>query len=208
MTEKTKAKMNAVFMTFGLNKQDHVEKYGEGETMFTLINKDGIMLIKSQIDIDIELNLVHTNGTDEAVVKASTVYKRKIYQTFGEVNPANNTFGHPVNVAEKRAMSRLVLDCVGLYESDFLGSDEFHGNPLAEAAKPKRKRKTSIRSAGSAIDAVIKKTSKKIATKKVTNKNQKLEKPEFKSEEKKGPEKSGKEIAKDMLSVKQVGSAR
>lgn len=213
MTEKTREKMNAVFIEYGLNREDHVESYGTGETKFTLINRDGIMIIKSKLDIDIVYDLVHTNGKDEAVIKATTVYKRKNYQTFGEVNASNNTFAHPVNVAEKRAMNRIVLECVGLWESDFLGSDEFHGNPLAEKTPPKKPRKPAIRKLGEKVEDVIK-TSKKATsinrdpvTKKFIKRTDAKKTPPKK---KSGPPKfkTGKSIAKDLLAVKQIGSTR
>lgn len=212
MTENSRDKMNAVFIKYGLNKEDHIESYGAGETKFTLINRDGIMLIKNALDIEIDYELVHTNGKDEAVIKATTILKRKNYQTFGEVNPLNNTFAHPVNVAEKRAMSRIVLECVNLYEADFLGSDEFHGNPLAEKAIPKRKRKPPVRDLGAdKLEEVIAKSEKATpaAKKKPPVKKPAAKKVEGGPAKFKAPAKrTGKEIAIDMLAVKHIGSTR
>ena len=126
MNDLQRAALNKVFKDYGLNKKLHVAQHDE----FTIINRNGIMHLKYKLGISIEYDLVHTNGINTAIVKASTLFDGSVIQTFGEVSPQNNGFPHPVNIAEKRSMSRLVLECVGLYDSEILGADEYYGNPL------------------------------------------------------------------------------
>jgi hypothetical protein len=133
MDNRQRKLLNKIFTQFEMDRNSHVAE----ENDFTIINRNGIMHLKYKMDLSIEYELVHTNGVNIAVIKASTLHNGMIKQTFGEVSPQNCDFGHPVNVAEKRAMSRLVLECAGLYDSEFLGEDEFHSNPIARN-KPKK----------------------------------------------------------------------
>ena len=48
----------------------------------------------------------------------------KSIETYGEASPKNNRNAYPVAMAEKRAMSRIVLKLAGFYELGFFGEDE------------------------------------------------------------------------------------
>jgi len=48
----------------------------------------------------------------------------KIIETYGEATPKNNKNSYTVAMAEKRAMSRIVLKLSGFYENGFFGEDE------------------------------------------------------------------------------------
>jgi hypothetical protein len=56
--------------------------------------------------------------------------------TFGEAAPWNNTMGYPVAMAEKRALSRLVLKLTGIYALGYYGEDE--ADDFAQAAREHR----------------------------------------------------------------------
>ena len=47
-----------------------------------------------------------------------------VISSFGETSKANNTNIYPVAMCEKRALSRVVLKLVGMYELGAVGEDE------------------------------------------------------------------------------------
>ncbi len=152
MTRAQRAQLNKVFDLYGLNDKDHVAETNE----FVIINRSGILKIKSRMGISVLYDLVFTNGIDIATIKASTTLQEVTTQTFGEVSPKNCDFPHPVNVAEKRSLSRLVLELAGLHDAVFLGGDEFFSNPVARDPKNKPNyRKTSVRAGDEAVKIFV-----------------------------------------------------
>lgn len=118
MTQKES--LNKIFKKYGLLTSEHIYKDGE----FTIINRQGIMKIKQIEKLDIQFKLVFTDGETKAVVRARAVHQNIQYQTFGECSNKNNTFPYPVSIAEKRALSRIVLEICGLYYFKIKGEDE------------------------------------------------------------------------------------
>jgi hypothetical protein len=62
-------------------------------------------------------------------------------ESFGEVSPDNNKNAYPIAMAEKRAMSRVVLKLAGFYELGVMGEDEsesFKRPDKTIASKPTR----------------------------------------------------------------------
>jgi len=112
--------LNAIFKKYGLFKSEHIFKDGD----FTIINRQGIMTIKKKLNLNVQYKLLYTDGVTSAVVRAQCVHENQSYQTFGESNNKNNTFPYPVNIAEKRALSRLILEVCGLYYFKIKGEGE------------------------------------------------------------------------------------
>jgi len=159
MTKAQRAKLNKVFKLYNLNEKDHVAETND----FVIVNRAGILKIKTQMGLSVVYELVFTNGVDSAVIKASTTVAEITTETFGESSPKNNDWGHPVNVAEKRSLSRLVLEVVGLYDAVFLGADEFESNPLARAkANSPNYGTSSVRVGEAAVNAFISQATAKI----------------------------------------------
>jgi len=75
------------------------------------------------IDINYEL-IYHSQDCKVVIMKATGRIGEKQIETFGEVNPNNNTNAYPIAMAEKRAMSRIVLKLAGFYELSAFGEDE------------------------------------------------------------------------------------
>ena len=109
----------------GLNK-DHFFKAPQG---FVIITRQGIERIQAhrgiQVRYDIiklsdDLKFVVVKATGRMATKDATVEM----ETFGESSPTNTKQAYPVAMAEKRALSRVVLKLTGFYEAGVYGQDE------------------------------------------------------------------------------------
>src|SRR6478609_9477879 len=99
-----------------------------------LVTSDGIrrIIFIEKIRISKALCFISPDGKT-AVVSCSAAQHNPdgadpSYMALGEVSPDNNTFAYPINVCEKRAEGRAVLNLIGLYADGFrseLEIDEF-----------------------------------------------------------------------------------
>ncbi len=113
-------RLNSLFTKYALTKDDYFK-----HKHYTIITRSGIDKIQSAANINIEYDLIHhTADCQTAIVKASAAMGETFIQTFGEVNPKNNSNQYPIAMAEKRAMSRAVLKLSGFYEAGSFGEDE------------------------------------------------------------------------------------
>lgn len=104
---------------------------------FVIITRTGIDKISAKNGITIGYEVV-TMDVDKStcVLKAAGTMKvgndvRNV-MSFGEASPANLNGGgkkFPVSMAEKRAMSRVVLKLTGFYEQGVFGQDEIVDEP-------------------------------------------------------------------------------
>jgi len=104
---------------------------------FVIITRTGIDKISAKNGITIGYEVV-TMDVDKStcVLKAAATMKvgnevRNV-MSFGEASPANLNGGgkkFPVSMAEKRAMSRVVLKLTGFYEQGVFGQDEIVDEP-------------------------------------------------------------------------------
>ena len=104
---------------------------------FVIITRTGIDKISAKNGITIGYEVV-TMDVDKGicVLKAAGTMKvgndvRNV-MSFGEASPANLNGGgkkFPVSMAEKRAMSRVVLKLTGFYEQGVFGQDEIVDEP-------------------------------------------------------------------------------
>lgn len=124
MEQKTNAeRLNDLYAKYGL----------EGEDVFIspqkwkIITRSGIDKIQAGAEIDINYDTVVVER-DFVVIKAIGSIGDKHIETFGEANNGqgkpNTRQAYPVAMAEKRAMSRVVLKLTGFYELGVFGEDE------------------------------------------------------------------------------------
>lgn len=92
---------------------------------YTIITRAGIDKIQAASKIDINYELVNlADDHSHCLIKATGKMGDKSIETYGEASPKNNRNAYPVAMAEKRAMSRIVLKLAGFYELGFFGEDE------------------------------------------------------------------------------------
>lgn len=133
MSTQTKAEMlNTLYQKYGLTKED-VFRSPQG---WTIITRSGIDKIQAESNIDIDYDLVEYVPAVSAAVKATGTLGDKRIQTFGEANPKNCRNAYTLAMAEKRAMSRIVLKLSGFYALGVFGEDE--AEDFGTAAKEHR----------------------------------------------------------------------
>lgn len=118
--ENRKDLLRRLFIENNLTKED-VFKH----KFYTIITRSGIDKIQAAQGIEIQYEIVNLSDDHKhCLIKALGKKGDKIIQTFGECSPQNNTNAYPVSMAEKRAMSRIVLKLAGFYELGIFGEDE------------------------------------------------------------------------------------
>ena len=118
--ETRKDLLRRLFIENNLTKED-VFKH----KFYTIITRSGIDKIQAVQGIEIQYEIVNLSDDHKhCLIKALGKKGDKIIQTFGECSPQNNSNAYPVSMAEKRAMSRIVLKLAGFYELGVFGEDE------------------------------------------------------------------------------------
>jgi hypothetical protein len=114
-------------------------KLGEGDYFkhkhYTIITRSGIEKIQYRQGIDIDFEVIKCEPKF-CVIKASGVLGVKHLQTFGSASPDTCTSNYYMEMAEKRALSRIVLKLIGLYEEGVFGEDENIQDEPEELATP------------------------------------------------------------------------
>ena len=112
--------LNELYKKYNLNKEDTF-KSPQG---WTIITRTGIDKIQAVANIDIDYEMVEYTPAESAAVKATANWNNRKLSTFGETNPKNCRQSYVLAMAEKRAMSRIVLKLTGFYELGVFGQDE------------------------------------------------------------------------------------
>lgn len=112
--------LNTLYKKYNLTKEDTF-KSPQG---WTIITRSGIDKIQAEAKIDIEYNVIEYTPGKSAAVKAITVWNDRPLETFGEANEKNCRQSYVLAMAEKRAMSRVVLKLTGFYALGVFGQDE------------------------------------------------------------------------------------
>jgi len=126
MNETQQERLKHLAKENGLNK-DHFFKSPQG---FVIITRQGIERIQAQRGIRVTYDVVSlSDDLKHVVIKATGEMARPdglpvTMETFGESAPDNTRQKYPVAMAEKRALSRVVLKLSGLYEVGVFGEDE------------------------------------------------------------------------------------
>lgn len=119
------------------------ELYIDSKEGFKIIKRRGITRIKNQLELDVRLTLSHASERQAVVMAETTTKSGLVIRTFGEASPLNNLFPYPVSVAQKRAISRLVIEVSGLMEDDWMGEDEIDFFIKDEQQRSKNEKKAS-----------------------------------------------------------------
>lgn len=120
-TTMTKVEMlRDLYTKYGLNNEDTF-KSPQG---WTIITRSGIDKIQAAADIDIDYDVVEYTPGVSAAVKGRSTWNDRVIVSFGEANPKNCRQSYVLAMAEKRAMSRIVLKLTGFYALGVFGQDE------------------------------------------------------------------------------------
>jgi len=123
MAETKKQTLNRLYKEYNLTSDD-VFKHRLG---FSIITRTGIEKIQAGIGLRVTYSLENlSNDQTIVLIKATGEIKDKdVYvESYGEASPENNRMGYPVAMAEKRALSRVVLKAAGFYALGVYGEDE------------------------------------------------------------------------------------
>lgn len=121
MSTLTKTEMlRELYKKYGLNQEDTF-KSPQG---WTIITRSGIDKIQAEADIDIDYDVIEYMPGESAAVKATANWNDRRLTTFGEASPKNCRQSYVLAMAEKRAMSRIVLKLTGFYALGVFGQDE------------------------------------------------------------------------------------
>jgi len=130
---KTKSQvLNDLFKKCNLTSEDvHKHKF------YTILTRSGIEKVQASYGIDVNFSISHLSEDHKfCLIKAVGVMGESQTETFGEASPSNNQNAYPVAMAEKRALSRIVLKLAGLYSQGVFGEDE--APDFSAAKNPKR----------------------------------------------------------------------
>jgi len=112
--------LNELYKKYDLTKDDYFK-----HKHYTIITRGGIDKIQAKENIDISYDLVHiSEKCENVVIKARATLGDTKIESYGESSPKNTTNSYPVAMAEKRAMSRVVLKIAGFYKLGAFGEDE------------------------------------------------------------------------------------
>jgi hypothetical protein len=123
MKESQKERFRALAKEHGL-VQDDFWKASQG---FVIITRTGIEKVQRSLGIEVSYEVVPEFSDVSSglyVVKAIGCNKDKQVESFGEASPKNCRNAYPVAMAEKRALSRVVLKMADMYELGVYGEDE------------------------------------------------------------------------------------
>lgn len=125
MTTTDKDRLRQLAEENGLTK-DHFFKAPQG---FVIITRQGIERIQAHRGIQVTYNIEKlSDDLKFVVVKAKGRMSTKDgyieMETYGESSPSNTKQSYPVAMAEKRALSRVVLKLSGFYQENVYGEDE------------------------------------------------------------------------------------
>jgi hypothetical protein len=117
-----KDELNRLYKENGLTKDDTFILRVGGKQI-PIITRSGIEKIqyKNNINVTFEIQKLER---DFVVIKAIGESEGKIIQTFGEASAKNTKNLYIVAMAEKRALSRVVLKLTGMYQHGAFGEDE------------------------------------------------------------------------------------
>ncbi len=154
---------------YNLQQSDYFINYDTGEK---IISGNGIRRIIFIEGLNISKDLLHLSLDGKIAVvscKATLPHPTasdSYYTALGEASPDNNTFKYPINVAEKRAEARAVLNKIGLYAHGWRGEDEI--DEKVEGTKIAEKRKLATTAATTATQEKINQPKKSSKALKIT----------------------------------------
>lgn len=116
-----KEKLNKLYEKYNLSTEDIFKNPSQG---WTIITRGGIDKVQAQANIEIKYEVISSDLSNVVIKAVGTSGDARI-ETFGESSPKNTKNSYPFAIAEKRAMSRVVLKLAGFYAAGVFGEDEF-----------------------------------------------------------------------------------
>lgn len=116
-------KFRAMVKQYGLVSDD----FWKASQGFVIITRTGIEKVQRCLGIQVTYEVVAELSDVSSglyVIKATGVNKDKLVESYGEAGPKNCRNAYPVAMAEKRALSRVVLKMADMYEMGVYGEDE------------------------------------------------------------------------------------
>lgn len=118
--------LRKIYKDHSLEKSDvFVLKMGGRE--IPIITRSGIEKIQYKNNIQVKFEMV-CHDPNNVIIKAIAYSEKKQIETYGEASGKNCKNVYPIAMAEKRALSRVVLKMVGVYELGVFGEDEIAEN--------------------------------------------------------------------------------
>jgi hypothetical protein len=121
MATKTEL-LRELFIANGLDKDEDTWELPMGKRP-TIITRTGIEKIQFHNNIKVTYILESANP-EFLIVKAIAKKGDEYMESYGEASKANTKQTYPVAMAEKRALSRVILKIVGLYKYGVFGEEE------------------------------------------------------------------------------------
>lgn len=155
MAETNKQKLNRLYQEYNLSSDD-VFKHKLG---FSIITRTGIEKIQAGIGLKVSYELERMSDDHKfVVIKATGVFNDTFVQSYGEATPENNRMSYPVAMAEKRALSRVVLKAAGFYALGVYGEDEADDFKDRRGSKPAIEAPAPAKTSSVSIDEILKAT--------------------------------------------------
>lgn len=125
MSESKNDRLRRLFEENDLIAEDTM-KLKMGGKQIPIILRTGIDKIQAKQGINVRMELAYvSDDLKRCVIKAVGNIDNKQVETFGEANERNCKINYAINLAEKRALSRIILKLAGFYELGVYGEDEF-----------------------------------------------------------------------------------
>jgi len=123
MTTKNEM-LRELFIANGLVKDEDTFDLKFGNRTTTIITRSGIEKIQFHNNIEVKYYVESIVPPDFVVMKAIARKGDVVMESFGEASTNNTKQSYPVAMAEKRALSRVVLKIAGFYKHGVFAEDE------------------------------------------------------------------------------------
>ncbi len=123
MKKSQKARFTTLAEQHGLIADD----FWKASQGFVIITRTGIEKVQRSLGVEVKYEVVPEFSDVSSglyVVKAVGYNKDKQVESYGEASPKNCRNQYPVAMAEKRALSRVILKMADMYELGVYGEDE------------------------------------------------------------------------------------
>jgi len=115
--------LNELYKDNGLVKEEDTYELSFGKRSVNIITRTGIEKIQYHNNITVTFDVESINP-EFVVVKATAKKGDVSVESYGEASPQNTQQKYPVAMAEKRALSRVILKITGFYKYGVFGEDE------------------------------------------------------------------------------------
>ena len=116
--------LRELFVENGLVKDEDTFDLKFGSRATTIITRSGIEKIQYHNNIQVNYLVESIVPPDFVVIKAIAKKDSVVMESYGEASSKNTKQAYPVAMAEKRALSRVILKITGLYKYGVFGEDE------------------------------------------------------------------------------------